>query len=200
VTWLDGDGGEISRRLGQLPDAELLRLTHEQTSHRAFEVFFCRHRGPLMAFLMHHTRNADVAEDLVAESFAIAYDRAWTFDPNLGNGRAWLFGIGRRTMLTSYTKRRVEADTRRKLGMTVRDHADRVWAEVEARLDDSVTGLVDGLNDLPRSERVAIIARVIEQRDYAEIARLYDVNEAAIRQRVSRGLRRLAAVVRRDAG
>jgi RNA polymerase sigma factor (sigma-70 family) len=198
VNWVDGEEGQVVRKLCRLSDSELLRITHEQKNHLAFEAFFLRHRGPLIAFLIHHTRNLHVAEDLASESFAVAYDKVWSFDPERGEARAWLFGIARRAMLSSYTKRRVEEATRRKLGLSVREHSEEVWSAVEASLDDSISGLVDGLNGLPRAERVAIIARIIEQREYADIARLYDASEAAIRQRISRGLRKLAAVVKRE--
>lgn len=36
----------------------------------------------------------DVAQERVAESFAIAHSKAARFDPARGDGRRWLFGIG----------------------------------------------------------------------------------------------------------
>jgi RNA polymerase sigma factor (sigma-70 family) len=181
-----------------LSDVELIRLTHEQADRCAFEAFFLRHRQSLLSFLMHHTGNLDVAQDLAAEAISVVYDKVWAFDPKRGTPRAWLFGVARMAMLSSYEKRRVEEATRRKLGLSVREHSDEVWAAVEARLDSSIPQLVDGLNGLPRAERVAIIARVIEEREYSDIVRIHETSEAAIRQRVSRGLRTIRRVVVRE--
>ena len=51
---------------------------------------------------------------------------------------------------------------------------------------------------LPQAEREAVAARVIEERDYTEIAATTGATEAAVRQRVSRGLSKLAQRVRRN--
>lgn len=56
-----------------------------------------------------------------------------------------------------------------------------------------------GLDDLAPSERMAIKARIIDERDYADIAGAERTSEAAIRQRVSRGLGKLAGIGRERA-
>jgi RNA polymerase sigma-70 factor (ECF subfamily) len=56
-----------------------------------------------------------------------------------------------------------------------------------ARLADEVT-VVDLLDELPAEQRQAVRARLIDDRAYGEIAGAEGVSEAAIRQRVSRGL------------
>ncbi|MGH2930562.1 MAG: sigma factor-like helix-turn-helix DNA-binding protein, partial [Solirubrobacteraceae bacterium] len=47
----------------------------------------------------------------------------------------------------------------------------------------------------PTDERAAVRARVIEEREYGEIARSLGCSEMVIRKRVSRGLARLRASV-----
>ena len=51
------------------------------------------------------------------------------------------------------------------------------------------------LGALPDAEREAIEARVLDEADYGEIAARLQCSEAVVRQRVSRGLRRLRATV-----
>jgi RNA polymerase sigma-70 factor (ECF subfamily) len=51
--------------------------------------------------------------------------------------------------------------------------------------DVSVVGI---LEELPAEQREALRARLLEERDYGEIAGAQGVSEAAVRQRVSRGL------------
>jgi DNA-directed RNA polymerase specialized sigma24 family protein len=54
------------------------------------------------------------------------------------------------------------------------------------------------LAQLPEDERDATGARVIDERDYADIAAAHGTSQAAIRQRVSRGLAKLAGRVKED--
>lgn len=182
---------------GSMSDAELLRLTAERDDSEAFGIFYRRHQDSLTAFLIHQTRDFDLAQDLVAESFAVAYSKAGRFDPVRGDGRRWLFGIARIAMLASNRVGGVENATRRKIGMTTRSYSDEAWDRVEARVDSSMSEVVAGLGDLSDEERDAVIARVIQDRDYAEIARELEVSEDVIRQRVSRGLRKLGKLVAR---
>ncbi len=56
-----------------------------------------------------------------------------------------------------------------------------------SRLADEVT-VVELLEDLPAEQRSAVRARLLDDRAYGEIAVAEGVSEAAIRQRVSRGL------------
>jgi DNA-directed RNA polymerase specialized sigma24 family protein len=47
--------------------------------------------------------------------------------------------------------------------------------------------------DLPAEQRDAVLARIVQERSYAEIAADLAVSEAVVRQRVSRGLSALRA-------
>jgi RNA polymerase sigma factor (sigma-70 family) len=47
------------------------------------------------------------------------------------------------------------------------------------------------LGDLPADQRTALLARIVDERPYDEIASELRCSEAVIRQRVHRGLRRL---------
>lgn len=51
--------------------------------------------------------------------------------------------------------------------------------------------LLHGLGDLPASQREALLAHVVEEREYAEIAVCLGCSELVVRQRVSRVLRTL---------
>jgi DNA-directed RNA polymerase specialized sigma24 family protein len=66
-----------------------------------------------------------------------------------------------------------------------------------AGLGWSRSTLVEGL---PNDERDAVTARVIDERAYSEIAVGMRCSELVVRKRVSRGLGRLRAQVRRDDG
>lgn len=68
---------------------------------------------------------------------------------------------------------------------------DEELERVEQILDAAGSGLAGALERLPALEQQAITARVLDERDYSDIAATERTSEAAIRQRVSRGLARL---------
>lgn len=180
--------------LGKCSDAELLALTAEDAE--AFGLIYARHHRAIFAYLMRRVGDPTVAEELTAEVFAAAFIGAGRYRPERPV-LAWLFGIAKLTLLASYRKRAVDQTARRHLGMDVGESRDEVWEEVERRLDSSVGELVDGLDALSRDERDALIARILDERSYADIAVDANTSEAAVRQRVSRGLRKLTELVKR---
>jgi RNA polymerase sigma-70 factor (ECF subfamily) len=174
-------------------DAELLAATaHEQ---EAFGAFYRRHVRALLRYLMGRTGRADLAADLCAEVFAGALESADRFDPERGPARAWLFTIAHARMVDSFRRGQVEDRARRALGMPVRELTDRDIERVEELVDLSRTGLdADALvADLPDDQRAAVLARVVDERDYADIAGELHVSQAVVRQRVHRGLAQLRA-------
>jgi len=180
---------QVSRRLERLDDAALLELTPRVP--QAFGVFFARHQDAVVAFLTRQTGSREVAAEVAAETFAVLFEAVDRFDRRRGDARGWLFGVARITMLASLRNQRAEDTARRRLGVTVLGHSEEAWDEVESRLDAALPGLLAGVDALPRAERNAVLARVVEERDYADIADSEHANEAAIRQRVRRGLARL---------
>jgi RNA polymerase sigma-70 factor (ECF subfamily) len=59
---------------------------------QAFEAAFTANFSYVHRFLARRVGSA-LADDLAAETFAVAFRRRATFDPSLGEVRAWLFGI-----------------------------------------------------------------------------------------------------------
>jgi RNA polymerase sigma-70 factor (ECF subfamily) len=168
-------------------DAELLARTPAEPE--AFGVFYRRHVQPLLRYLMARTRRADLSADLCAEVFACALESADRFDPERGPARAWLFTIAHSRLVDSVRRGRVEADARLRLRMPARDLTDADIERVEELADLERGGGLDGLvADLPADQREAVLARIVEERDYADIAAELEVSQAVVRQRVSRGL------------
>jgi RNA polymerase sigma-70 factor (ECF subfamily) len=56
---------------------------------------------------------------------------------------------------------------------------------------DSQARLEAAVQELPKAQRDAVLARVVEERPYTEIAERMACSEMVVRQRVSRGLRNL---------
>lgn len=77
-------------------------------------------------------------------------------------------------------------------------YSDEALERVEELLDAEPAIYTNGTAALPPAEREAVVARVIEERDYDEIAAASGATPAAVRQRVSRGLAKLARLGRED--
>jgi RNA polymerase sigma-70 factor (ECF subfamily) len=171
-------------------DKRLLAATRGGDAE-AFGRFFTRHREDVVRYLRHQTGDAALAADLTAETFAAALlsvhrGRAG----GVTNGAAWLMGIARHKLIDSYRDGAVQDEARRRLGMA---HIEVDEGDL-ARIDELVglaSDLTMALEQLPESERRAVIERVVHDRDYPELAREAGRSEAVMRKRVSRGLGRL---------
>jgi RNA polymerase sigma factor (sigma-70 family) len=158
----------------------------------AFAGFYRQFERPVLGFFMRTTGRPDLAADLTAETFARALESAEAFDPQKGRPDQWLFGIARNVLGSSYRDGRVSAAARARLAMpplVLDDHASETIECLAA--EEQLATLA--LSDLPDEQQHAIHARVVQDRDYAEIAGELQCSEALVRQRVSRGLRTLRA-------
>jgi RNA polymerase sigma factor (sigma-70 family) len=180
--------------LEDLSDAELLQRVGEPPfDGETFGVFYRRHEARIVAYLRRRLPNADLAADLTAETFASALAAAPRFVPMRADGDAiaWLLTIAHNAMLTSIRRGRVADDTRRRLQMTeplvLHDAALERVEELASMPED----LGRQLAELPPKQRDAILAHVVEERPYDEIAADLECSELVVRQRVSRGLARL---------
>ena len=155
----------------------------------AFGVFYDRFEGRMLAFLSRATGRSEVAADLTAEVFAAALAGASGFRPELGTAQSWLFGIARHELADTWEHGRFEDRAPWRLviePLALRD-------ELLERIDELGAGdqALRLLAALPEDQRAAVQGRVLEDRDYGELARSLRCSESVVRQRVSRGLRAL---------
>lgn len=179
----------------RLTDAELLERTAREP--QAFAVFYRRHERLIMRFLIARCRDAELTADLAAETFASALEAADRFDSARSGGASalpWLLTIARNTLLTSVRRGVVAEDARRRLGCEPLALDDDALTRVELRADQNLP-LDQLLTDLPDDLRDAVVARVLEERDYDEIAAQLGCSQQVVRKRVSRGLTRLRSVL-----
>ncbi len=181
--------GRMAKPLDRCSDAELLELT--ATCPEAFGVFYSRHAKSVTAYLEARVTDVETALDLTAEVFEAALIGRHRFQPEVAPARAWLYGIAHFKVARSLRRRAIDRANAWRLGVPVLTYTDEAIEEVERALDSSRDELVADLDLLPAAEREAVLARVVDERSYREIAEEAQVNVAAIRQRVSRGLARL---------
>jgi RNA polymerase sigma-70 factor (ECF subfamily) len=171
-------------------DLDLLTATRE-CDGEAFGAFFRRHRGVVLAFLAPRTPSREVAADLLAETFAAALSAVRDETRELPDQPlAWLLSIARNKLIDSLRHGRVEQQARDRLGLVPLMIDDHDLERVEELID--ATDLASDLaRQLPPEQLAALQARVLDERDYEEIAAELRCSEAVVRKRVSRALRTL---------
>jgi RNA polymerase sigma-70 factor (ECF subfamily) len=174
-------------------DRDLLRHTREGDAE-AFAAFYRARRGDVLAFLRVRVPSAELAADLMCETFAKALvavhdpDRELPIVPV-----AWLLTIARNELTDSVRRGRVADDTRRRLEMEPLEFSDRDLVAIDdATADSDVLAQLREL--LPADQFRALTARVIDGREYAEIAQELQTSESVVRKRVSRALAQLRSI------
>ena len=161
----------------------------------SFELFYSRYFERLLVFFARRTRDAELAADLTAETFAAALASRRRYRPQRGGADSWLFAIAYHKLGDAQRRGCAEVRARRRLGIERIELTDDDIARIDQLgQPDSVGELV---RELPPDQREAIQAHVIEERGYSEIAADFKTSEAVVRKRVSRGL---AAIRRRLGG
>jgi RNA polymerase sigma factor (sigma-70 family) len=173
-----------------LVDDESLLAASARGERDAFAVFYRRHLAGVLSVLVAETGHRELAADLTAEVFAVALLRAGRYRAERSTAMPWLCAIARHKARDSLRRGRAERRARRRLGIPSEPAYD---ADLE-RVDELVSqaGTFEGLlEELPAAQRVAVRARVIEERSYPQIAAEVGSTEQAVRQSVSRALSRL---------
>lgn len=160
----------------------------------AFARFYRRHLGSIAGYLMRRTGDPEVAADLTAEVFAAALIACSRYRPGGPPALAWLYGIAANKLRESRRRGRVEEEARRRLAWEPHALDDDDLAAVERMAaGDDEPELLAAVATLPLEQREAILARVVDEQGYDEIAARLLCSESVVRQRVSRGLRTLRA-------
>jgi RNA polymerase sigma factor (sigma-70 family) len=158
---------------------------------------YALHAEGLLGYFARRTMQAEVAVDLVAETFAQAFVHRDEFrGRDDGEAIAWVYGIARGQLGSYFRRGQVHRRALGRLGVDVPDLVDADFERIEdlAALDHLRGQVADGLARLPLKHRDALRLRIVEERGYPEVARELGVSEQAARARVSRALR----VLRRD--
>jgi RNA polymerase sigma factor (sigma-70 family) len=169
----------------RLQSDERLVALIRRGNHHAFEALVARYQSRLLAFCRHMLSSREDAEDVLQEVFAAAFN-AMLADEREINVRPWLYRIARNRSLNHL--RRAQA-----VGMDSMDvhlseggltTADKVHRREEFRL------LIADVQDLPETQRTALLLREIDALSYEQIAEAMEttvpsVKSLLVRARVS---------------
>jgi len=182
-----------SHAVGLRGPTSLLRLQSDERlialirrgNHAAFELLVARYQSRLLAFCRHMLGSREDAEDVLQEVFAASFN-AILADDRAINVRPWLYRIARNRSLNHL--RRVQP-----IGVDSMDvhlseggvtTADKVHKREDFRL------LVADVQDLPETQKTALLLREIDALSYEQIAEAMEttipsVKSLLVRARVS---------------
>src|ERR1700754_2002360 len=123
--------------MGGDSDARLLR------DGGSFGAFYRRHERAVVTFAGRMVGDPEITIDVVAETFARAYESRDTYRPEAGGARAWLLGIARHVVLAAWREGRVESEMRQRLGMRVLELSMETLRSVEEAVLESEGAVVE---------------------------------------------------------
>ncbi|MFF5204866.1 RNA polymerase sigma factor [Streptosporangium sp. NPDC000396] len=177
----------------RLDDATLI----EQSWHRpdVFAVLYDRYFGEIHRYVTGRL-GTQIADDLAAETFLVAFRKRRSFDPTRGAVRPWLYGIAT-NLLAQHRRsetRRLEAFQRSPTDdVTDGGHEESVTARVAAA---SAQGrLAAALEHLPDGDRDVLLLVALADLSYEEVAQTLDIPFGTVGSRLNRVRRKLRAAL-----
>jgi RNA polymerase sigma-70 factor (ECF subfamily) len=163
--------------MGPVPsDADCLALS--LTEPKAFELIFHRHFAAVHSYL-HRRAGRGLADELAAETFALAFERRASFRPG-DSALPWLFGIATNLLHRCW---RAERRQLRAYGRSGVDRSVDYEDEAAARVDGSTlhARLAAALAAMRPRQRDALLLYALADLSYEEIASALDVPVGTVR-------------------
>jgi RNA polymerase sigma-70 factor, ECF subfamily len=147
-----------------------------------FSGFYSAQFADLWRFVRRRTETGDDADDLVAETFAVAWRRRFDIPPG-DDARLWLFGVARNVLANHHR------DTRRRGRLHLR--LVTTTAEPPSREDGPDGDLWRALAALPEDDRELLLLRAWDRLGATEIATVLGTTAATVSSRLHKARRRL---------
>jgi RNA polymerase sigma factor (sigma-70 family) len=151
----------------------------------AFEAAFRQHFPLIYRYIARRVGTA-LAEDLAAETFAMAYRRRATFDPGLGSVRSWLYGIAANLVRHQWRAEQhlLALDARLVPEIDSPDGCDAADQRIIAAL--LAPRLAAALSQITSDQREVLLLHAWAELSHEEIAAALDIAPGTVRSRLSR--------------
>jgi RNA polymerase sigma factor (sigma-70 family) len=160
-----------------------------------FADVYVEYHEQVLRFFARRTLDPETAFDLMAETFAELFAHIDGFRGETEEqGRAWMWTVARHQLYRWRERGIVERRSIERLGIPIATLGQVEYERIEdlADLQRVRPQLEQALDQLASEQREALRLRVLEHREYDDIARQCGASPQVIRARVSRGLRQLA--------
>jgi RNA polymerase sigma-70 factor, ECF subfamily len=168
-----------------------LMLDVKAGDEHSFALLLQRYRSPLINFLYRMVRNREQAEDLAQEVFLRVYRARADYVPS-AKFTTWMFRIATNLALnavrdTKYQRMEISIDAPAAAGSEEGDErpldvADK-RPDVEQQLVADVRSKMirRAIEKLPEKQRAAVLLHKYQELDYAEIAKILECSESALK-------------------
>ncbi len=171
-----------------------LWLRAQQGDEAAYREALTRMAARLRVYLRRRMQSTpDDVEDLVQETLLAIHTQRATFDATLPVS-SWMHAIARHKLVDLWRRR----GRRESLHDSLDDLDEGAHPVAAADEGPAQRDLMKLLSELPESQRTAIVLMKIEGLSVAEASAKTGVSASALKVQVHRGLKRLAALVRKE--
>lgn len=140
----------------------------------------------LYDYAFFRTKDKQIAEDIVSDTFIKALEHITSFDSKKGTAASWLYRIARNTLVDHYRARQKTASLPEEY-----DVVDTSDLKVSIENKDMLHKVEGALQKLSEKEREIIILRVWDELSYKEIAEVLGKSESSLKMAASRALKSL---------
>jgi len=163
-------------------DIDLIRYSAENPA--VFGELYERHASPIHRYAVRRV-GASAADDVLSDTFLVAFERRASFDLAWADARPWLFGIATNLIRKHHReeKRELKAVMSSNVDLPVDDTA-AVGQRVDA--ERAVRGIGQALRKLPARDRDVLLLFAWGGLSYEEIARATGAPIGTVRSRLNR--------------
>jgi RNA polymerase sigma factor (sigma-70 family) len=159
----------------------------------AFRAFYDMWSTQVLAYFQRRVRDPELALELTAETFAVAFEKRGRFRWMGKSPGAWLFGIAKRILFRHLRRGEVEGRAVQRLGIQIPRMDDESTRRIEDLIDgaasrDAVRRALDACRP---NDREILQMHIIDEVPYPELAAALGCTVNNARVRVHRALHRL---------
>jgi RNA polymerase sigma factor (sigma-70 family) len=171
-----GAAGHARSPLLRLQSDERLITLIRRGNHHAFEALVSRYQARLLAFCRHMLASREDAEDVLQEVFAAAFNAILADDRDI-NVRPWLYRIARNRSLNHLRKATaIGVDS---MDVHLSEHGQTTADKVHKR--EEFRQLMSDVQDLPETQRTALLLREIDALSYEQIAEAMETTVPSVK-------------------
>lgn len=144
-------------------------------------------------------RIGDAADDVMSETFLVAFERRGDFDPDAESALPWLYGIAS-TLIRKHARLEAQAWRSIQAGAGIEQTLDEL-TDADARLDARVQSraIAGAMRRMPAGDREVLLLFAWQDLAYHEIAAALRIPVGTVRSRLNRARRRLREALERAA-
>ncbi|MEO7720557.1 MAG: sigma-70 family RNA polymerase sigma factor [Pseudolysinimonas sp.] len=167
-------------------DSEIIRRSRDTPA--AFAELYDRHAAVIHRYASR--RIGEAADDIMSETFLVAFERRADFDESVTDARPWLYGIA-----TTLLKKHRRQEARAWRGLVAGGAAEQAVAVdgPDGRLDAElgIRRLAGTLRRMKAGDRDALLLYAWGDLDYEGVALALDIPVGTVRSRLNRARRQL---------